>query len=195
MTEIISCRWCLGDALLQKYHDEEWGMVQLHDDSLQFEFLTMEVMQCGLSWMTVLKKRETMRTVFDGFDYRAITKYDDAKISSLLSAPGIIHSEAKIRAMVNNAARFMEIQAQFGSFSAYFWRFTDRKTLIMPSNRENMPSKTPLSERISKDLKKRGFQFLGPVVMYSHMQAAGMVNDHEQSCFGFQLLGGEIIDE
>lgn len=193
MSERRSCAWCEGDRLLKTYHDEEWGIFQLHDDCKQFEFLTLEVMQCGLSWMTVLRKRDSMRCAFDNFDYRAIAMYDEEKILSLLNAPGIIHSEGKIRAMVNNARRFLAIEDEFGSFDAYFWRFTGGKTLNILSHRDHMPAKTPLSERMSADLKKRGFKYLGPVVVYSHMQAAGMVNDHEEYCFGYSLLGGEIM--
>lgn len=195
MENMKRCRWANGDTLLSRYHDEEWGMFQLHDDRKQFEFLTMEVMQCGLSWMTVLKKREDMRRAFDMFDPAIIAGYDEEKINALLTEPGIIHAAGKIRGMVKNAAAFLRIQKEFHSFDEYFWRFTNGHTLIVPSHSAHMPAKTPLSERISKDMKKRGFMYLGPVVMYSHMQAAGMMNDHEEACFGFLKLGGKITDK
>lgn len=185
------CRWCMGDALMQKYHDEEWGARQLHNDRAQFEFLTLEAMQCGLSWRTVLNKREAMRAAFDDFDPRIIAGYTEEKITQLMEAPGIIHSEPKIRAMVNNARKFLEIVEEFGSFDSWFWAFTDGKTMIYPENRFNMPAKNSLSEKMSAEFKKRGFKFLGPVVVYSHMQAAGMINDHEEGCYLCGALSGE----
>lgn len=194
MDERRSCAWCAGDELLKRYHDEEWGIVQLHDDRKQFEFLTMEVMQCGLSWLTVLRKREAMRIAFDGFDPEKICFYDEARVSELLNAPGIIHSAGKIRGMIANARAFLKIKEEYGSFDRYFWSFTEGKTLLNPAHAGSMPAKTPLSERMSADMKKRGFKYLGPVVLYSHMQAAGMVNDHNEDCFGFSCLGGEIVD-
>jgi len=190
------CKWCESDSLLQEYHDREWGIGQLHDDRLQFEFLTLEVMQCGLSWMTVLRKREAMRQAFDHFDPRVISQYDDAKINACLNAPGIIHSHTKILAMVGNARSFCAIQDEYGSFDQWFWSFTNGETIQTPRNGDKpLPVKTELSETISKALKKRGFRYLGPVVVYSHMQASGMVNDHEPYCFGYRLLGGVSADK
>lgn len=187
----VSCSWCLGNELLRRYHDEEWGIFPLHDDRRQFEFLTLEVMQCGLSWMTVLNKRAAMRAAFDGFDPVRVAAYDEEKIASLLTAPGIIHSAPKLRAMAGNARAFLRVQAEFGSFDAYFWRFSRDSVLDVASHHRAMPAQTPLSARLSRDLRARGFRFLGPVVVYSHMQAAGMVNDHDQACFGRQALGGK----
>lgn len=186
-----SCAWCVSDPLLRYYHDTEWGIKQLHDDKKQFEFLTLEAMQCGLSWMTVLKKREAMRAAFSGFDPEKIALIGDEGIGLLLTAPGIIRSRAKIRAMVQNARAFLKIQEEFGSFDSFFWGFTGGKTLLVNAHAEKIPAQTPLSERMSREMKKRGFSYLGPVVTYSHMQAAGMVNDHEPDCFGYLSLGGE----
>lgn len=191
--ELKRCGWCIGDEMLREYHDAEWGAAQLHDDRRQFEFLTLETMQCGLSWLTVLRKREAMRAAFDGFDPHIIANYDDIRLEKLMTAPGIIHSAGKLRAMVNNARCFLEIANEFGSFDAWFWSFSDGKTLIYTENRALMPAKNILSEKISASLKKRGFKYLGPVVMYSHMQAAGMINDHSPDCFLHEKLGGEII--
>lgn len=188
----ISCPWCLGDPLLRAYHDEEWGVRQVHDDRTQFEFLTLEAMQCGLSWMTVLRKRESMRAAFDNFDPAKIALYNEEKQRSLLEFPGIIHSASKIRATVSNAKLFLDIQREFGSFDRWFWSFTDGKTRLYPENQQQMPAQNALSRKISAALKQRGFHYLGPVVLYSHMQAVGMVNDHTPDCFAYPLLGGEI---
>ena len=177
------CRWCMGDGLMLAYHDNEWGVRQLHDDRALFEFLTLEAMQCGLSWRTVLHKREAMRVAFDDFNPYAIAAYDEAKIAELMQAPGIIHSERKLRAMVNNARRFIEIAEEFGTFDAWLWRFTEGKTVTYPENMVNMPAQNELSTAISAEMRRRGFKYMGPVVVYSYMQAAGMVNDHEKDCF------------
>ena len=181
--EKTRCRWCMGDSLMIAYHDEEWGVRQLHDDRALFEFLTLEAMQCGLSWRTVLYKREAMRAAFDNFDPYVIAGYDEEKIAKVMQAPGIIHSEGKIRAMVNNARMFIEIAAEFGSFDEWFWSFTGGKTVVYPENIENMPAKNELSEKISAKMRGRGFKYMGPVVVYSYMQATGMVNDHEKGCY------------
>lgn len=192
--ELKRCLWCESDPLLREYHDAEWGVRQLHDDRGQFEFLTLEAMQCGLSWLTVLRKREAMRAAFDGFDPAVIAGYGEEKLGALMEAPGIIHCAGKLRAMVNNASRFLDIAAEHGSFDAWFWAFTGGKTLIYPENMKRMPAKNALSERISAELKKRGFKYLGPVVVYSHMQAVGMINDHSPECFLCGRLGGETVD-
>lgn len=181
--EHIRCRWCGDNELLIKYHDAEWGARQLHDDRALFEFMTLEMMQCGLSWLTVLKKREAMRAAFDDFDPTVIAEYDDEKIEALMSAPGIIHSRRKISAMVVNARCFLKLAAEEGSFDKWIWAFTGGKTLSSPEYREAMPAQTPLSERISASLRSRGFRFMGPVVVYSFMQAIGMADDHEARCF------------
>ncbi len=188
-----SCAWCEGDALMKRYHDEEWGVAQLHDDRRHFEYLTLETMQCGLSWMTVLRKREAMRAAFDGFDPAKIAAYGQEKADALLEAPGIIHSPGKIRGMIANAKSFLRLAEEFGAFDVWFWTYTEGKTLLCPDHQAVMPAKTALSESMSADMKKRGFRYLGPVVLYSHMQAAGMVNDHCEYCFGYRALGGERV--
>lgn len=175
------CSWANGDPLLERYHDEEWG-VPLFDDRKQFEFLTLEVMQCGLSWMTVLRKREAMRAAFDGFDPERIAAYGEEKIASLLENPAIIRSEKKIRATVSNAARFLELRRQEGSFSKYLWDFVDGLPQRLPEQERGGPV-SELSDRVSADLKRRGFRFLGSVTVYAHLQAAGVIDDHEDSCF------------
>lgn len=176
------CAWCIGDKLLIDYHDREWGVRRLHDERALFEFMTLEMMQCGLSWLTVLRKREAMRAAFDDFDPRMIAGYDDTKLESLMTAPGIIHSAAKLRAMRDNARRFLDIADEYGSFDSWIWSFTGGRTMIYPENRVAMPSKNALSEKVSAALKERGFRFMGPVVVYSYMQAIGMINDHEPGC-------------
>ncbi|GAB2760866.1 DNA-3-methyladenine glycosylase I [Salinimicrobium soli] len=177
------CGWCEGDALYEAYHDTEWG-VPLFEDQPLFEFLILETFQAGLSWITILRKRENFREAFDGFDYKKIADYSEEKIQELLQNSGIIRNEQKIRASVANAAAFMEVQQEFGSFSEYIWSFVNGQPLQndLQSYKE-APAKTDLSIAISKDLKKRGFKFVGPTVVYAHMQATGMVNDHEVDCF------------
>lgn len=179
------CGWCIGDPLYEAYHDEEWG-VPVYDDDTLFEFLTLETFQAGLSWITVLKKRENFRAAFDNFDYHKIAKYQQPKIYELLQNVGIIRNTLKIKATITNAQSFIKIQEEFGSFSQYIWSFVDGKP-IKNSVKEykKAPSKTPLSDKISKDLKKRGFKFVGTTIVYAHMQATGMVNDHEVSCFRY----------
>ncbi|MDI1257421.1 MAG: DNA-3-methyladenine glycosylase I [Flavobacterium sp.] len=183
MEEKKRCRWCVGDALYEKYHDEEWGK-PVYDDATLFEFLVLETFQAGLSWITILRKRENFRKAFDQFDYKKIAKYDDAKVDALMQDAGIIRYQLKIRSAISNAQCFMEIQKEFGSFSNYIWKFTDGKPI--ENNRKSMseiPATTPLSDAISKDLKKRGFKFVGSTTIYAHMQATGMVNDHIADCW------------
>lgn len=176
-----TCQWPTT-PLYQEYHDHEWGR-PVHDDQKQFEHLMLEVMQCGLSWITVLNKREDLRVAFDGFDYKKIALYTDADVERIMNAPNVIRSERKIRAIIHNAQRFIEVQRDFGSFCQYIWAFTGGKTLIYEGHPEgNIPAKNELSERISKDLKKRGFKFVGPVTIYSHLQASGLINDHGRDC-------------
>ena len=180
--EKIRCGWCAGDALYEAYHDREWG-VPVTDDALLFEFLLLETFQAGLSWITILRKRENFRKAFDDFDYRKIADYGPAKVEALLSDPGIIRNRLKVQASISNARAFMEIQREFGSFSAYFWGFTSGKPIRnRVQHYREAPAATPLSDRISRDLKKRGFKFAGSTVVYAHMQATGMVNDHEITC-------------
>lgn len=176
-----TCQWPTT-PLYQDYHDHEWGR-PVHDDQKQFEHLMLEVMQCGLSWITVLNKREDLRVAFDGFDYKKIALYTDADVERIMNAPNVIRAERKIRAIIHNAQRFIEVQRECGSFCDYIWAFTGGKTLIYEGHPEgNIPAKNELSERISKDLKKRGFKFLGPVTIYSHLQASGLINDHGRDC-------------
>lgn len=180
------CDWAGDDPLYIKYHDEEWGR-PVFDDALLFEFLILETFQAGLSWITILRKRDNFRKAFDNFDYRKIANYDEDKIQSLLNDAGIIRNKLKVRATVTNAQAYLEVQKEFGSFSKYIWGFVGGKPI---QNRwatmADMPSKTELSDVISKDLKTRGFKFVGSTVVYAHIQATGMVNDHLVSCFCHQ---------
>ena len=177
------CGWCEGDSLYEDYHDKEWG-VPLFDDRLLFEFLTLETFQAGLSWITVLRKREYFKKAFDSFNYKKIATYNTKKVATLLSNRGIIKNQLKIEATIKNAQTFMLVQKQYGSFSSYMWGFVSGKPII---NRyktlKQVPAHTPLSEKISKDLKQKGFKFVGPTVVYAHMQATGMVNDHLIDCY------------
>ena len=186
MTEKHRCGWCLGDPLYEAYHDEEWG-VPVHDEQKLFEFLILETFQAGLSWITILRKRENFREAFDDFDYKKVAKYSEEKIQELLLNPGIIRNKLKVRSAVTNAQLFMKIQDEFGSFDKYIWSFVDHKPLQNKvENYKNAPATTEVSDKLSKDLKKRGFKFVGSTVVYAHMQATGMVNDHEVSCFRYE---------
>ena len=177
------CYWAGEDPLYVSYHDQEWG-VPVHEDRKLFEFLILEGAQAGLSWITILRKRENYRLAFDHFDPEVISRYDQAKVESLLQDPGIIRNKLKIRAAIQNAQAFLRVQEEFGSFDRYIWGFVDHKPIINTWTQMNqLPAFTPLSETISKDLKKRGFNFVGPTIIYAHMQATGMVNDHIVSCF------------
>ena len=179
------CGWCLGSDLYESYHDQEWG-VPVRDDETLFEFLILETFQAGLSWITVLKKRENFRAAFDHFDYRKIAHYNQKKIETLLQNPGIIRNNLKINATITNAQAFMQVQDEFGSFSKYIWGFVNGIPIKNKlKNYSNAPANTALSDCISKDLKKRGFKFVGSTVVYAHMQATGMVNDHETNCFRY----------
>jgi len=179
------CGWCLGDPLYEAYHDKEWG-IPIYDDDKLFEFLILETFQAGLSWITILRKRENFRKAFDHFNYKKIANYNQEKIESLLDDAGIIRNKLKINATITNAKAFMEIQKEFGSFSKYIWGFVDGKPIKNKlENHKNAPATTPLSDTISKDLKQRGFKFVGSTVIYAHMQATGMVNDHVTECFRY----------
>lgn len=179
------CPWAGSDPLYISYHDDEWGK-PVHDDRLLFEFLILEGAQAGLSWITVLRKRENYRKAFDGFDPSLVAQYDGEKINSLLSDPGIIRNRQKIEAAVNNAKRFLEVQKEFGSFSSYMWSFVGGKPVKNSwTALDQIPAKTALSDAFSKDLVKRGFKFVGSTICYAHMQAVGMVNDHLTSCFRY----------
>ncbi len=177
------CGWCGDDELYVRYHDEEWG-VPVYDDAKLFEFLVLETFQAGLSWITVLKKRENFRKAFDDFDYHKIARYSEEKIASLLQDKGIIRNKLKVRATVTNAQAFINTQKEFGSFSNYIWGFVKGTPIVNQyASLSEVPANTVLSDAISKDLKKRGFKFVGTTVVYAHMQATGMVNDHVTDCF------------
>ena len=186
MLEKQRCEWCGTDPLYVKYHDEEWG-VPVRDDKILFEFLILETFQAGLSWITILRKRENFRKAFDDFDYKLIATYDHVKIDSLLLDEGIIRNKLKVHSAITNAKAFMDIQKEFGSFSEYMWGFVDHKPIknIWKSHRD-APATTAISDALSKDLKKRGFKFVGSTVMYAHMQAVGMINDHVVNCFRYR---------
>lgn len=183
-----SCSWAVNNPLMKEYHDKEWG-TPVHDDRLLFEFLILEGVQAGLSWNIVLQKRENYRKAFEDFDYKKIANYREKKVEELLQNKGIIRNRRKIEATISNAKAFMEIQKEFGSFDAYIWRFIDHKPIQNAwKSLEEIPAKTDMSETISKDLKKRGFKFIGPTVIYAFMQAVGMVNDHTSDCFRYYEL-------
>lgn len=178
---------CFGgpeDPLMMRYHDEEWG-VPVHDDRLLFEFLTLEGAQAGLSWQTILRKRENYREAFDGFDPAKIAAYGETDRRRLLANAGIVRNRLKIDATINNAQRLLEVQKEYGSFDRYIWQFTGNQTIRRPGvlTMDNLPAKTAESEAMSKDLKRRGFRFVGPTICYAFMQAVGMVNDHITDCF------------
>lgn len=183
--EIKKCGWCLGDPLYEAYHDNEWG-VPVRDDATMFEFLILETFQAGLSWITILRKRENFRKAFDNFDYQKIANYQDSKLEELMQDAGIIRNRLKIAATVSNARAFIQVQEEYGSFCNYIWAFVDDEPVKNTLEDYRLgPAKTELSDVISKDLKKRGFKFVGSTVVYAHMQATGMVNDHEISCFRY----------
>lgn len=176
------CEWVTNDPLYIKYHDEEWGK-PVYDDKTLFEFLLLETFQAGLSWITILKKREHFRKAFDGFDYNNIAAYTDKKYDELLNDRSIIRNRLKIKAAITNAQAFIKIQEEFGSFSKFIWAYVDGKPVVNNfGSAAEVPATTPLSDRISKDLKKRGFKFVGSTIVYAHMQATGMVNDHILGC-------------
>lgn len=182
----LRCSWCGNDPLYMDYHDKEWGLA-LYDDQRLFEFLILETFQAGLSWITVLRKRENFRLAFDNFDYQKIGSYDEKKYEELLLNKGIIRNKLKIKAAISNANAFMEVQNEFGSFSNYIWMFSDGRPIVnQRENLQDVPATTPLSDSISKDLKKRGFKFVGSTVVYAFMQATGIVNDHVTSCFRYK---------
>lgn len=181
----IRCEWTGTEPLMIAYHDQEWG-VPLHDDQKLFEFLILEGMQAGLSWMTILRKRESFRAAFDGFDPQKVARYDQNKFAELMENTGIIRNRRKIEAAAQNARAFLVIQEEFGSFDTYVWQFVDGKPLVNAWKTINeIPAKTMQSEIMSKELRKRGFNFVGPTICYAHMQATGMVNDHTVDCFRY----------
>lgn len=182
------CSWCVKDKLYIGYHDKEWG-VPVHNDKKLFEFLILEGMQAGLSWLTILRKRENFRKAFDNFDFNKVAKYDKKKKNSLLKDEGIIRNKLKIEAAVANAKAFIKIRKQFGTFNKYIWGFVKGKPVQNKfKSIGEIPARTKLSDTISKDLKNRGFRFVGSTIIYAHMQATGMVNDHTVECFRYKEL-------
>jgi len=177
------CPWCGNDELYVKYHDEEWG-IPVHDDKKHFEFLVLESAQAGLNWLTILRKRENYRNDYDGFDAVKVALYDEAKINELMNDAGIIRNRRKIDASINNAKCFMKIQKEFGSFDNYIWGFVNNKPVVNNwHDISQVPATSELSDKVSKDLKSRGFKFLGTTIVYAHLQATGIINDHLISCF------------
>ncbi|MDG2164803.1 MAG: DNA-3-methyladenine glycosylase I [Flavobacteriales bacterium] len=188
MSTPYRCKWCEKDPLYIKYHDTEWG-VPVHDEQKLFEFLILETFQAGLSWITVLRKRDNFRKAFDKFDYNKVALYDEDKIQELLQDPGIVRNKLKVRAAVSNAKAFMEVQKEFGSFDKYIWSFVDGNSIQNQwATTKELPATTEISDKLSKDLKKRGFKFVGSTIVYAHMQATGMVNDHTIDCFRYDEL-------
>jgi DNA-3-methyladenine glycosylase I len=180
---INRCEWSQKSEIYSKYHDEEWGK-PLHDDKKLFEFLILEGMQAGLSWITILKKRDSFRIAFENFDVHKVARFDRQKIAELMSDSGIIRNRMKIEASINNAQHFLELVEEFGSFDRYIWGFVDQKPIINRWTKlSEIPAKTELSDCISEDLKRRGFKFVGSTIVYSHLQATGMINDHLVTCF------------
>lgn len=185
MNDVVRCSWAGDDPIYCDYHDHEWG-VPVHDDRTHFEMLTLEGFQAGLSWITILKRRDNFRKAFDNFDWEKVAGYSEKKIELLMNDSGIIRNRLKIRAAVNNAQRFKEVREEFGTFDKYLWGFTGNRTLYpatTPRTWKDIPTRSRESDALSKDLQKRGFKFVGTVIIYAHMQAIGMVNDHMEGCF------------
>ena len=180
------CPWCLCNEKMTRYHDEEWG-IPLHDDYRQFEFLMMEVMQCGLNWNMMIQKREIFRQCFDGFDYDKVAAYGDGDVERILAAEGMIRSRRKVEAVIHNVRRFREIREEYGSFSRYIWSFSKGKTILYAGHQKGrIPASNKLSDEVSRDLKKRGFKYMGSITVYSHLQACGVINDHGEGCFRYK---------
>ena len=190
MTNKPRCPWPEESPILADYHDKEWGR-PVHDDGKLFEMLILEGMQAGLTWLTVLKKRDAFREAFDGFDPKKIALYDDAKIAELMANEGIIRNRLKIVSAVTNAKLFLETVEKYGSFDKFIWGYVNNTPIInRPTKMEDIPATTPLSDKISKDLKKMGFKFVGSTIIYAFMQAIGMVNDHMADCFAYKEITG-----
>ena len=186
MVENIRCDWSLSDPIYMDYHDREWG-VPVRDDQKQFEFLVLESAQAGLSWLTILKRREGYKRLYEDFDPERVVKFDEARIQSMLQDEGIIRNRKKIESSINNARRFLEVREQYGSFCNYLWGFTDGKQVLNHFTKlSEIPATTALSDLIAKDMKQRGFQFLGSTIIYAHLQATGLVNDHLVDCFRYR---------
>ena len=182
------CAWCEDGGMMQQYHDEEWGE-PVHDDGKQFEYLMLEAMQCGLSWSLMLKKREIFRQCFDGFDFRKIARYTEEDVERILNTEGMIRSKGKILAIINNAKCFLAVIEEFGSFDSYLWGFSDYKMTVYRKHQQGQfETRNDLSDRIAKDMKKRGFKYLGSITLFSHLQACGIINDHDPRCFKYEEL-------
>ncbi|CAN5380113.1 DNA-3-methyladenine glycosylase I [soil metagenome] len=189
MTDRVRCGWVSEDLLYVAYHDEEWG-VPLHDDRRLFELLTLEGAQAGLSWITILRKREHYRQAFDRFDPALVAQYDERKVAELLENPGIVRNRLKVSSTVENARSYLQVQREFGSFDRYVWRFVDGQPQVNAwTTVAEVPAQTSESQAMSKDLRKRGFRFVGPTICYAFMQAAGLVNDHIVDCFCYPRSG------
>ena len=186
MEEKIRCGWCENEEIYVKYHDEEWG-VPVHSDQKLFEHLMMESMQCGLNWLMMLRKREIFRGCFAGFDYERIAAFDGPQVERILGTEGMIRSQRKIEAIINNAQKYIKVREQFGSFDTYLWRYTEGRTLVYRSHMKGEGcAENQLSQEISRDMRKRGFRYVGPVTIYSHLQACGLINDHIPQCWRFE---------
>ncbi|MBK7975473.1 MAG: DNA-3-methyladenine glycosylase I [Deltaproteobacteria bacterium] len=188
MVEVVRCGWATSDPALVTYHDREWG-VPLHDDRRHFEFLILDAMQAGLSWLTILRKRDAFRKAFDGFDPRRVARYDAARVELLMGNPGIVRNRAKIQASVRNARAFLRVKEEFGSFDDYIWQFVDGEPRLNKYRRmAQIPARTKQSDAMSKDLIARNFSFVGSTICYAYMQAAGLVNDHLVSCHRYDRV-------
>ena len=180
------CGWCLGNDLYIEYHDKEWGL-PVHDDKIHFEFLVLESAQAGLSWLTILKRRENYRRLYDGFDAMKVSLYNSERVELMLQDSGIIRNRKKIESSISNAKYFLDIVKEFGSFDKYIWKFTNGKVIVNKwKSLSEIPANTPLSDEITKDLRDRGFRFLGSTIMYAHLQSIGVVNDHLVDCFRYK---------
>jgi DNA-3-methyladenine glycosylase I len=190
VTSRTRCAWAGTDPFYQAYHDIEWG-VPVHDDRILFGFLTLEGAQAGLSWITILRKRESYRAAFADFDPGIVARFDETKVAELLGNPGIVRNRLKVASTITNAQAFLKVQEEFGSFDAYQWRFVDGQPIQNAwQSIKDVPASTPVSDAMSRDLKKRGFRFVGTTICYAHMQAIGMVNDHTVDCFRWQEVRG-----
>lgn len=180
------CIWCLCNEKMIRYHDEEWG-IPVYDDRKQFEYLMLEVMQCGLNWNMMIQKREIFRECFDNFDFDKIASYKESDVERIMKTEGMIRSERKIRAVISNAKCFQKVREEFGTFSNYLWNYSKGKTILYAGHQKGkIPAKNGLSDKISKDLKKRGFKYLGSVTVYSHLSSCGIINDHVENCFRYK---------
>lgn len=188
---INRCAWCCDGGIVQKYHDEEWG-IPLHDDRRHFEYISMEVMQCGLNWTMMLKKREIFRACFQQFDYEAVAAFGEDEIEQILRTEGMIKSRRKVEAIIRNAQCFLAVRKEFGSFDTYIWSFSGHQTLVYRRHQQGqMEARNDLSDAVSRDLKKRGFKYLGSITVYSHLQACGIINDHDGRCWMYKEIVGK----